>query len=116
MQSERRCVSIEIVYFEINCTTSNFLLSFPSTFKNLVTSILGERPEAFQSLFIFVFSQERPANTMAVENEVQQEPCLEWPDVNQEDTFNQLSEVLLDSYRLNQEMAIMSKILGKYNR
>ena len=40
--------------------------------------------------------------------------CLEWPTVQQEAmSFNELSDVVLDSCRLNKETSILLKMLGK---
>ena len=40
--------------------------------------------------------------------------CLEWPTIQQDAlAFNELSDVIVDSYRLNKETAILLKLLGK---
>ena len=40
--------------------------------------------------------------------------CLEWPTIQQEAfSFNELSDVVLDSSRLSKETAVLLKLLGK---
>lgn len=65
---------------------------------------------------IFIFSSVDLYNNIAIQQQGEgsdANSCLDWPTVQQDAVgFNELSDVIIDSNRLNKETTILLKLLG----